>query len=320
MITPAQQRITVNELLDALLVDYKLRGKSGARLLSNLKPLQEWFDCRAMELTSTEVDKFIEHALAHGRRKGGKDKPSKPASINRSLQLLSQSFKLAIANGLLTTAPRIRKLSERDNVRTGFFSDPEIRRVIANLPVQLQDYALFGYLVGWRKSEIASLLWSEVSGDVIRLRASDSKNRESRIVTFDTGELAELMARRQAARGDSPYIFHCGHKDKQGKLIRQGEPIQDFRKSWASACSLAGVSGKLFHDLRRTAVREMLRSGIHESTARKISGHKTPSMLQRYNIQSESDIREAMQLRETRIATQQQENRLAVPPVTKQVQ
>ena len=128
------------------------------------------------------------------------------------------------------------------------------------------------------------------------------------------------MARRQAARGDSPYIFHCGHKDKQGKLIRQGEPIQDFRKSWASACSLAGVSGKLFHDLRRTAVREMLRSGIHESTARKISGDKTPSMLQRYNIQSESDIREAMQLRETRIATQQQENRLAVPPVTKQVQ
>ena len=78
MITPAQQRITVNELLDALLVDYKLRGKSGARLLSNLKPLQEWFDCRAMELTSTEVDKFIEHALAHGRRKGRRTSPANP--------------------------------------------------------------------------------------------------------------------------------------------------------------------------------------------------------------------------------------------------
>jgi integrase len=73
-------------------------------------------------------------------------------------------------------------------------------------------------------------------------------------------------------------------------------------------CKLAGVQQRLFHDLRRTAVRERLRSGVHESTARKISGHKTASMLQRYNIQSESDIREAMQLREMRIATQQQEN------------
>jgi hypothetical protein len=64
----------------------------------------------------------------------------------------------------------------------------------------------------------------------------------------------------------------------------------------------------------------MIRSGVHESTARKISGHKTPSMLLRYNIQSESDIREAMQLRETRIAAQQQENRLAIPAATKVVQ
>jgi integrase len=310
MITPAQQRVTVNELLDALLVDYKLRGKSGARLLSNLKPVEEWFGSyRAMELTSPEVDKFIEHSLVHGRRKGGKDKPSKPASINRSLQLLSQSYKLAIANGLLTTAPRIRKLSERDNVRTGFFSDAEVRRVIANLPTHLQDFALFGYLTGWRSGEIKSLVWDEVSGDVIRLRSADSKNRESRIVTFESGELAELMERRQAARADSKYIFHCA-----------ADPIADFRKSWATACRLGGVSGRLFHDLRRTAIREMLRSGIHESTARKIGGWKTQSMMQRYNIQSETDIREAMQLRETRIVTQQQENRLAVLPVTKQVQ
>jgi len=202
-------------------------------------------------------------------------------------------------------------------VRQGFFSDAEFRKVAANLPTHLQDFALFGYLTGWRKGEIASLLWDEVEGDVIRLRAEHSKNGESRIVTFETGELAELMARRQAARGVptptgvalAKYIFH--HK---------GEPIGDFRKAWATACKLAGVEHRLFHDLRRTAVREMLRSGVHESTARKISGHKTASMLQRYNIQSESDIREAMQLRETRIATRQQENRLAILPVTKAVQ
>jgi integrase len=193
----------------------------------------------------------------------------------------------------------------------------------------LRDFVLFGYLTSWRSGEIKSLRWEEVTGDVIRLRGLDSKNRESRIITFESGELAELMERRQAVDRDNrdklaaveraldgmppakyTYIFHDGH----------GNKIGDFRKSWASACKLAGVSGRLFHDLRRTAVREMLRSGVHESTARKISGHKTPSMLQRYNIQSESDIREAMQLRETRITTQQQENRLAVLPVAGKVQ
>jgi integrase len=326
MITPQQQRVTVSELLDALQVDYKLRGKSGARLLSNVKPLEEHFgEYRAMELSSAIIDKFIDHALQHGRRvvkevpgKSAKvAKPAKPASINRSLQLLGQAYKLAIRTGTLNSAPHIRRLSEQDNVRTGFFSDAEFRKVTANLPAHLQDFALFGYLTGWRKGEIASLLWDEVEGDVIRLRAENSKNGESRIVTFETGELSELMERRKAARAvktppgevRAKYIFH-----------RKGEPIGDFRKAWATACKLAGVEHRLFHDLRRTAVREMLRSGVHESTARKISGHKTASMLQRYNIQSESDIREAMQLRETRIANQQQENRLAVPMITKQVQ
>jgi integrase len=319
-IGPEQKRIRVSELLEALQVDYKLRGKWGARLLSNLKPLQEWFgSSRAMELTSALVDKFIEHALQHGRRKGADatDKPAKPASINRCLQLLGQAYKLAIQTGRLATAPHIRKLSERDNVRTGFFNDAEIRIVIANLPAHLQDFVLFAYLVGWRKNEIRSLLWAEVEADVIRLRAENSKNGESRIVTFETGELAELMERCKAARAvqtptgtvQAKYIFH--HK---------GQPIGDFRKSWATACKLAGAPGRLFHDLRRSAIREMLRAGIHETTARKISGHKTASMLQRYNIQSDADVREAMRLRETRIATQQQENRLAIPPATKMLQ
>lgn len=317
MLTPAQLRVKVSQLLDALKLDYKVRGKSGVRLLSNLKPLEEWFgDYRAIDLTSADVDTFIDHALQHGRRKDS-DKPAKPASINRSLQLLAQSFKLAIRAGTLNSAPYIRKLSEKDNVRTGFFSDAEFRNLRANLPAHLQDFILFSYLSGWRKGEVISLRWDEVEADTIRLRGQDSKNGESRVITFETGELAELMERRKAARTfqtangpmESDFIFH-----------KLGEPIGDFRKSWATACKLAGVSGRLCHDLRRTAVREMLRAGVHESTARKISGHKTASMLQRYNIQSETDIREAMLLRASRIAAQQQENRIAVPLVTKTLQ
>jgi integrase len=69
---------------------------------------------------------------------------------------------------------------------------------------------------------------------------------------------------------------------------RDGRQILEFRKSWASACKRAGCS-KLFHDLRRSAVRDMIRSGTPQSIAMAISGHKTISMFMRYNVTDERD-------------------------------
>jgi integrase len=113
----------------------------------------------------------------------------------------------------------------------------------------------------------------------IRLRPEAAKTGRGRTVMLE-GDLAELIDRRWEAR----LVFH-----------RDGEPVGDFRKAWNTACHTAGVADKLFHDLRRTAARNMVRAGVPERVAMAVTGHVTRAMFDRYNIVSEHDLRLAAQ-------------------------
>jgi integrase len=74
---------------------------------------------------------------------------------------------------------------------------------------------------------------------------------------------------------------------------RNGNPIKKLYRAWETACNAAGTPGRIMHDFRRTAVRNLERAGVSRSVAMKMTGHKTEAVYRRYAIVSESDLHEA---------------------------
>ena len=109
-----------------------------------------------------------------------------PATANRETGLLAQAFRLAVDRRRLSVAPKIRRLSESDNVRMGFFEHAGFMAMVEKLPDYVRDFCHFGYLTGWRRDEIASLSWADldIEARMIQLRGSEAKNGRARKVAL----------------------------------------------------------------------------------------------------------------------------------------
>jgi integrase len=178
---------------------------------------------------------------------------------------------------------------KENNTRTGFFEHHEFKALRKALPDYLQGFVTFGYKFGWRISEIRGLKWNQVDMQqgIVRLEVGETKNKEARTVYLDTELKAVISNQFISRRLDSKYVFH-----------REGARIGDIRFSWKKACKQTGQGDRLFHDLRRTAARNMIRSGVPEIVAMQVTGHKTRSVFDRYNIVSSEDLKEAAKKQE----------------------
>jgi integrase len=117
---------------------------------------------------------------------------------------------------------------------------------------------------------------------LMTLDPGTTKNNDGRIVKL-TSETWELVKQCVLSKTPDQFLF----------TWKNGLPIKDFRVTWTNLTEKAKLPGLLFHDLRRSAVRNMVRRGVPEVVAMRISGHKTRSIFDRYNIVNESDLAEA---------------------------
>ena len=318
-IRPDSRQITYEDLREGFYADCQInehkslrRDKEGRPHLDKVARLDRFFSgTRAADVDAGLIRKFIQEERGRGLSN---------ASINRSVSALRRMFNLAREDGKLRQVPSFPMVKE-SAPRQGFFEREEYEALAAALPGYLRLPFSLGYYTGMREGEILSLKWNQVDflAATIGLRAGETKNDEARTIPIVPELRALLVEQRAKHQPECPYV--CFRLDAKGRAGKIGS----FRKVWQSRCVKVGLgrfepaidritgevlyarprgprskpkakmiyTGKLFHDLRRTGVRNMIRANVPQSVAMKISGHKTDSVFRRYDITSANDVIDA---------------------------
>jgi integrase len=268
--------VTVGNLLDLYLTDKNRNRKkpcksSDGYVRLHLRPA--FGNVLAEKLTSDQIDAFILQK---------KRADYAPASINRYLEALTRAYTIARDERtppLVRVMPKIEMLDESDNVREGFLSAEQYEALLAELPFHQKTLLVLGYHLGMRRGELIRLRWDQVdwNANSIRLEKRQTKTKQSRVAPL-YGKLRSWLEAAFAMRDGETIVSY------------KGSSVTETKTAWNSATVRAGIPDALIHDLRRTAVRNMIRAGISEKQAMLISGHRTRSMIDRYNIMDERDV------------------------------
>ena len=266
--------VTLRTLIDAYLQEYEVRQFRINIARCRVAHLRAYFgdDCPATGITTYRIRQY---QLAR-RHSGGA-----PATINRETSALTRMFRIVTEWGWLDVGPVLPSRLRESAPRQGFFEHEEYRAVRRHLPAAFQDVLDFAYYSGWRKHEILDLSWTEVDlvGGVVRLAPGRSKTGVGRVLPLSKPLLAVL--RRRRAKG------HTNHDQVFG---RDGITVRVWRTAFRRACNEAGLPGRILHDCRRTAARNLVRAGVPERVAMSLTGHKTRCVFDRYNIVNEREL------------------------------
>ena len=281
---PSAGKATFEHLAQILLDDYRVNARrSLERVEDALGHLRGFFrGVDAVDITSDRIASYISWRQEQG---------AASATINRELAALRRAFRLAQKAGMVAVRPEISTLRE-ENKPKDFFEAEQYRAVLENAPEYLKPVIQTAYITGWRiKSEILTRQKQhlDLQSGCLRLEREETNTGEERRFPLTPG-MRELLVRQLEKINELerktnrliPWLFH-----------HNGKPIKDFRKAWALACGRAGVIGKVPHDFRRTAIRNLERAGIPRPAAMAMVGHRTESIYQRYKVADETMLKES---------------------------
>jgi hypothetical protein len=297
---PEAQKLRYADLRSGLLANYNERGNrslrtsaDGEESIGGLKQLDAFFnfDANYPGPPVTRINTETSREFARQRQAQGVGS----AWINRSLHCLRRMLRIAHEDGRIQNVPKIRMLKEPP-ARKGFLELEKFDELAKLLPTHLRPLVTFLYYCGVRIGEAVQIEWSQVDLDarLIRLEEDQTKNAQARTVPLPS-VLVMMLAEI---------------KPKTGKVFSD----TNLRVEWQKACAACGLGtrtlvepeegeegfawykyrGLLIHDLRRSAVRNLVGAGVPEVVAMKISGHKTRAVFDRYHIVSTDDVTNAM--------------------------
>lgn len=284
------RKLRYGNLRQALLDDYTRRGNKSLQTLADgketiwgLSALDSFFGYsekhEGSPLTSITVDKIREFVR---KRQAGE---TGNAAINRSLALLRRMFNIARADGKIQFMPVVRLLKEPP-ARKGFVTRAQFEILLSKLPVHLRPLVTFLYYCGVRVGEAIQIEWSQLDlqGALIRLESEQTKTSEPRVVP-----LPDVL------------VDTLNQVEKKEGLVFDAT---NLREEWAKAVVAAEMPDLLVHDLRRSAIRNLIAAGVREKVAMSISGHKTRSVFDRYHIVDATDVTNAMSKLQTKQLTE----------------